>query len=97
MIHFEYDGASLILFNVFDVEGRRLECFPRGGGQSIDVARAKPATRFPSGSSGSSSDAGESSDSLELLLTPKTSDDSYEPPSSCHARSRVATSGRQRG
>ena len=27
LIHFEYDGASLMLFKVFDAEGRRLECF----------------------------------------------------------------------
>ena len=31
VIHFEYDGASLLSFKVFDAEGRRLECYPRGG------------------------------------------------------------------
>ena len=54
VIHFEYDGASLMLFKVFDAEGRRLECCPRGGSQDVDVARARPATRFPNGSSGGS-------------------------------------------
>ena len=97
VIHLEYDGTSLMLFKVFDAEGRRLECFPREGGRGINVARARPATRFLSSSSGSSEDAGGSSDSPELLVTPETSDDSYEPPSSCRARSRVAASGGQRG
>ena len=32
VIHFEYDGASLMLFKVFDAEGRQLECYPRGSG-----------------------------------------------------------------
>ena len=31
VIHFEYDGTSLMFFKVFDAEGRRLECCPRGG------------------------------------------------------------------
>ena len=30
-IHFKYDGASTMLFKVFDKEGRRLECCPEGG------------------------------------------------------------------
>ena len=29
VIHFEYDGASWMLFKVFNAEGRRLECCPR--------------------------------------------------------------------
>ena len=32
VIHLEYDGASLMLFMVFDEEGRRLECCPRDNG-----------------------------------------------------------------
>ena len=34
VIHFEYDGASLMLFKVFDEDGRRLECCPRDSGRS---------------------------------------------------------------
>ena len=85
-----------MLFMVFQAEGRRLECCPRGGSQDVDVPRARPATRFPNGSSGSSGDAWESSDSPELFMTPKTSDDSYVPPSSRRAQSKAAASGRQR-
>ena len=96
-IHFEYDGASTMFFKVFDAEGRRLECCPKGGSQGADVVRARPATRFPNGSSGSSSNAWESSDSSRLFVTPETSDDSYVPPSSCRARSNAAASGRRRG
>ena len=96
VIHFEYDGASLLLFKVFNTEGRRLECYPRGGSLDIDVAGARPVVRFPNGSSGSSSDAWESSDSPELSATPETSDDSYVPPSSRRARSKPAASGRRR-
>ena len=96
VIHFEYDGASLMLFKVFDAEGRRLECCPRGGSQNIDMARARPATRFPNGSSSSSSDAWESSDSLELFATLETSDDSYVPPILRCTRSKAAASGRRR-
>ena len=95
MIHLEYDGASLILFKVFDAEGRWLECYPKESGWGIDVARARPANHFPSSSSGSSGGAGASSDSTELYVTPETRDDSYEPPSSRRARSRVAASGRR--
>ena len=97
MIHFEYNGSSLMLFKVFDAEGRRLECCPRGGSQDIDVARARPATRFPNGSSGSSGDAWEFSDSPELFATPEMSYDSYVPPSSRRAQSKAAAPGRRRG
>ena len=95
MIHFKYDGASLMLFKVLDAEGRWLECCPRGGSQDVNVARARPATRFPSGSPGSSGDAWESSGSPELFATPEMSDDSYMPPSSCRARSKAAALGRR--
>ena len=96
VIHFEYDGASLMLFKVFDAEGRRLECCPEKGGRGIIVARTRPAIRFPCSSSGSSGGAGGFSDSAKLLVTPETSDDTYEPPSSRRARSRAAASGRRR-
>ena len=96
MIHLDYDGASLMLFKVFDAEGRRLECCPRGGSQDVDVARARPATRFPDGSFGSSCDAWESSNSPELFVTPETSDDSDVPPSSRRARSKAAASDHHR-
>ena len=76
MIHFEYDGASLLFFKVFDAEGRRLECCPKEGSQGIGVARTRLANRFPNSSSGSGGGAGGSSDSLELLVTLETSDDS---------------------
>ena len=85
-IHFEYDDASMMFFKVFDEEGRRLECCPGQGRQD------RPA----SGSSSSSSDAWESSDSPELYETPETSDDSYMPPSFRRARSKAAASGRRR-
>lgn len=94
MIHFKYDGASLMLFKVFDAEGRRLECCPRGGGLAT---RARPATRFPNGSSGSSGDAWESCDSPKLFANPETSDDSYVPPSPPRARSKAAASRHRRG
>ena len=96
MIHFEYDGTSLMLFKVFDVEGRRLECYPRGGSQDINVAGARPAACFPTGSSSSSSYAWESSNSPELFATLETSDNSYVPPSSRHAQNKAAASGRRR-
>ena len=76
IIHLEYDGASLMFFKVFDTEGRRLECCPKGGGRGIGVARTRPANRFPSSSSGSCGGAGGSSDSAELHATPETSNDS---------------------
>ena len=80
----------MMFFKVFDAEGRRLECCPRGGSRDINVARARPATRFPNGSFGSSGDAWESSDSLKLFVTPETSDDSYVPPSLHRAWSKAA-------
>ena len=92
VIHLEYDGASLMFFKVFDAEGRRLECFPRESGRRDEPARTWPARRPSSSSSGSSGGAGEFSGSPELLATPKTSDDSYEPPSSHGARSGAAVS-----
>ena len=96
VIHFEYDGASLMFFKVFDAEGRQLECCPEKGGRGIIVARTRPANRFPGSSSDSSGGAGGSSGSAELFVTPEMSDDSYEPPSSRRARSRAGSSGRRR-
>ena len=96
MIHLDYDGASLMFFKVFDAEGRRLECCPGEGSRGIEVARARPANRFLSSSSGGSGDVGRSSDSPELLVTPEMSDDNYEPLSSRRARSRAAASGCRR-
>ena len=32
VIHFEHEGASVMLFKVFDVSGLRLECCPGRGG-----------------------------------------------------------------
>ena len=95
VIHLEYDGASLVFFKVFDAEGCQLECCPEKGGRGLAVARTRLANRFPSSSSGSGG-VGGSSDSIELFVTPKTSDDSYEPPSSHRARSRVDSSGHRR-
>ena len=92
-IHFEYDGASMLFFKVFKTEGRRLECCQGEGSQGIDAAEAGPTIRPSSGSSGSSSDARESSGSPELYETPETSDDSYAPPSSRRAWSKAAASG----
>ena len=86
MIHFEYDGASMLFFKVFDAEGRRLECCP--GGERRDDARSARGY--------SSSSPWESSGSPELYETPETSDNSYVPPSSRRARSRAAVSGRRR-
>ena len=94
MVHLEYDDASLMLFKVFDAEGRQLECCPKRGGRSPAVARTRLADRFPSSSSGSGGVEG-SSDSAELFTTPETSDDSYEPPSVRHSRSRAGSSGRR--
>ena len=48
-------------------------------GRGIGLARTWPAHQPSSSSSGGSGGAGESNGSLELLATPKTSDDSYEP------------------
>ena len=92
VIHLEYDGASLMFFKVFDAEGRRLECCPRESGRGNKLARTRPAHRSSSSSSGSSGGAGESSGSPELLATPETSDDSYEPPNSRRAQSGAAAS-----
>ena len=87
-IHFEYDGASMLFFMVFDAEGRRLECCPEGERQ--DEA-------CPARGCSSSSDSWESSSSPELYKTPEMSDDSYMPPSSCRARSAdVASSHHSR-
>ena len=86
-IHFEYDGASMLFFKVFDTEGRCLECYPEGERQ--DEAR-------PARGCSSSSDSWESSGSPELYETPETSDDSYMPSSSRRARRKAATSGRRR-
>ena len=87
MIDLDYDGTSLMLFKVFDEDGRRLECCSRGSGRSSGAARTRPAARssssFPDGSGRTEG----SNDSSGLLLTPVTSDDSYKPPSSCRARS----------
>ena len=96
VIHLEYDGASLMFFKVFDAEGRRLECCPEKGGRGPAVARTRLANRSPNSSSGSGG-VGGSSDSAEFFATPETSDDSYEPPSSCRARSRAGTPDSRRG
>ena len=95
-IHFEYDGASMMFFKVFDEEGRRLECCPGGGRQDGAAVGASPALD-PAGSSSSSSDgAWESSDSPDPDETPETSDDSYVPLSSRRARGAAAASARRR-
>ena len=94
-IHLEYDGASLMFFKAFGAEGHRLECCPEKGGRGPAVARTRLVNRFPSSSSGSGGVRG-SSDSAELLATPETSDDSYEPSSLCCSWSRAGSSGRRR-
>ena len=85
-IHFEYDGASTLLFKVFDAEGRRLEFCPGEERQTV--------VRSDRGYSSSSS-PWESSSSPELYETLETSDDNYVPPSSRRARSRAAASSRR--
>ena len=95
-IHFEYDGASIMFFKVFDEEGRRLECCPEGGRQDGAPADAEPTTGLASSSSSDTDDSWWSNDSPELDETPETSDDSYVPPSSHRARSKAAMSGRRR-
>ena len=95
MIHLEFDAASMMLFKVFDKDGRRLECCPERGGRAPAVASTRLADRFPSNSSGSGGVEG-SSDSAEFFATPETSDDSYEPPSLHRSRSRAGSSGRRR-
>ena len=96
VIHLEYDGASLMFFKVFDAEGRRLECCPKGSGSGDELARTSPARWSSCSSSGSSRGTEGFSGSPELLATPEMSDDSYEPPSSRRARSGAAASGRRR-
>ena len=95
VIHMDYDGASLMLFKVFDASGRRLECCPREGGPDPAATRTGPANRSLGGSSGGGG-VGGSSDSGELFATPETSDDSYEPPSRHRSWSRAGSSGRRR-
>ena len=96
VIHLDYDGAYLMLFKVFDEEGRMLECCPKGSSRSSGAARTRPAIRSSSSSSDDGGRLEGSSDSSEFLLTPATSDDSCEPPSSHRARSRAGSSGRRR-
>ena len=95
-IHFEYDGASTMFFKVFDKEGRRLACCPRGGCQGGATAIDEPAAGFASSSSSSSGSTWESSDSPEPYETPETSDDNYVPLSSRRAWSKATASGRRR-
>ena len=94
-MHLEYDGASVMLFKVFDASGCRLECCPREGGQGPAVTRTGHATHSLGGSSGGGGIGG-SSDSGELFPTPETSDNSYEPPSLRRSRSRMGPLGRRR-
>ena len=94
-IHLDYDGASVMLFKVFDASGRWLECCPGEGGQDPAATRTGLANRSLGGSSGGGG-VGGSSDSGELFATPETSDDSYEPPSRCCSWSRAGSSGRRR-
>ena len=96
VIHLEYDGASLMFFKVFDAEGHRLECCPKGSGSGDELARTSPARWCSCRSSSSSGGTAGFSGSPELLATPETSDDSYEPPSSRRARREAAASGRRR-
>ena len=93
-ILFEYDGASVLFFKVFDEEGRRLECCPEGGHQDDATAGVGPATGLASSSSNDSGDSWWSSDSPELAESSETIGDNYMPPSSRRARSRAATSSR---
>ena len=77
----------MLLFKVFDAEGRCLECCS-GEEHEADVRSARDYS--------SSSSPWESSSSPELYETPETSDDSYVPPSSRRARRKAAVSGRCR-
>ena len=86
-IHFEDDGASTLFFKVFDTEGRCLECHS-GEEREADERSARDHS--------SSRSPWESSISPELYETLETSDDSYVPPSSRHARGRAAASSRRR-
>ena len=96
VIHLDYDGASLMLFKVFDEDGCRLECCPTGSGRSPGAAGTRPAVARSSSSSSSGVGAGGSSDSAKLFVTPETSDDNYEPSSLRRSRSRAGSSGRRR-
>ena len=42
-IHFEYDGVATLFFKVFNEEGKRLECCPRGGSPWGPALGAGPA------------------------------------------------------
>ena len=88
----DYDGASVMLFKVFDASGRRLECCSEEGGQDPAATRNGLANRSLGGSSGGGG-VGGSSDSGELFATPETSNDSYEPPSRRRSWSRAGSSG----
>ena len=95
-IHFEYDGAAMLFFKVFDEDGRRLECCsgrgsPRGTATSVELT-----TGLAGSSSSGSDDSLESSDSPEPSDSPESNDDSYVPPSSHRARSAAAASARCR-
>ena len=94
-VHLDYDGASVMLFKVFDASGRRLECCSEEGGQDPATTRTGPANRSLGGSLGGGG-VGGSSDSDELFVTPETSDDSYESPSRRRSWSRAGSSGRRR-
>ena len=94
-VHLDYDGASVMLFKVFDASGRRLECYPREGGQDPTATRTRPANRSLGGSSGGGG-VGGSSDSGELFATLETSNDNYEPSSWRRSWSRAGSSGRRR-
>ena len=94
-IHLDYDGASVMLFKVFDASERRLECCAGEGGQGPAVMRTGHATRSLGGSSGGGG-VGGSSDSGELFATPETSDNSYEPPRQRRSWSRAGSSSRRR-
>ena len=91
--HLEYDDASMMLFKVFDADGRLLECCPERGGRGPAATKARLAVRSLSGSSGGGG-AGGSCDSAELFATPEMSDDIYEPPSLRRSRSRTGSLGR---
>ena len=84
----------MMLFKVFDADGRRLECCPERGGRGPAAARTRLAVRSLSGSSGGGGTGG-SSDSTKLFATPETSDNSYEPPSLRRSWSRTCSLGRR--
>jgi hypothetical protein len=88
VVHFVFDGGTNLLFKVFGGDGPRLDRCPEGTTQH--GAAAGRELVLASGSPGSSSGSSESDES------PKTSDDSYEPPSSCRARRRVRVLVRRR-